>query len=241
MVRSEQIFIVGDAPLVEEYSALCLNKGMSVFAKANPGERASFPKGVRTSAKGPKAPSIVLELTNISAELKRRNLRLLDRSLPTGIPIISSSVTVTVAEQSTWIGRPKRLIGVGALPSLLEGHLIEIAPSHTTSEQTLDRARKFVASLGKEAAIVSDSVGLVMPRVLCMLANEAYFAMMEGVAGGDDLDTAMKLGTNHPAGPVERARKIGIRQVFSVLSALHDHFGEDRYRVAPLLRAVAFQ
>ncbi len=239
MARSAQVFIVGDAPLVEEYSALCLDRGVSVFAKTNSGERASLPKGVRTSARGPKRPSIVLELTNISTDLKRRNLRFLDRSTPTGIPIISSSVTITVAEQSTWIDKAERLIGVGALPSLLEGQLIELAPSSRTDEQTVDRARRFVASLGKEAAIVHDSVGLVMPRILCMLANEAYFAVMESVAEGADIDTAMKLGTNHPAGPVERARKIGIKQVFSVLSALHQHFGEDRYRVAPLLRVAA--
>lgn len=241
MVKAEQVFIIGDAPLVEEYSAVCCSKGLSVVAKANSGERVSLPKAVRVSARAPKSPAIVLELTNTSVELKRKNLRSLDLSIHAAIPIISSSVTVTVSEQSTWVGKPERLVGIGALPSLLEGQLIELARSSLTNEQAMDRARKFVTALGKDAVIVSDSVGLVMPRILCMLANEAYFAMMEGVAEGDAIDTAMKLGTNHPSGPVERARRIGVGQVFAVLSAMYKHFGEDRYRVAPLLRAAAFQ
>jgi 3-hydroxybutyryl-CoA dehydrogenase len=76
---------------------------------------------------------------------------------------------------------------------------------------------------------------MVMPRILCMLINEAYFAMMEGVADDAAIDTAMKLGTNYPRGPVEWARKIGLVHVVAVLHALQGYFGEDRYRCAPLL------
>jgi 3-hydroxybutyryl-CoA dehydrogenase len=155
--------------------------------------------------------------------------------LSPSVAILSSSVTVTVAEQAGWVKRRERLIGIGALPSLLEGSLIEIAPSDETAESTLLKAKEFTALLGKEAAIVQDSIGLVMPRILCMLTNEAYFAIMEGVAGGYDIDTAMKLGTNYPTGPVERGEKIGIRHIHAVLTALFKYFGEDRYRVAPLL------
>ena len=149
MARSEQIFVIGDAPLVEEYSTLCVNKGFTVFAKVKPGERASLPKGVKISSRGPKKPSIILELTNISTGIKRKNLSTIDRVAPSGVPIISSSLTVTVAEQSTWISKPGRLIGIGALPSLLDGQLVELARSTSTSEQTVDKVRKFVSSLGK--------------------------------------------------------------------------------------------
>lgn len=238
MARSARIFIVGETPLVEEYASLCVSKGFPVFIKSNTAG-ASFPRGVRKSARVPTSVTFALELTNTSADLKRKNLRLLDRSTSAGTPIISSSVTVTVAEQSSWINKPGRLLGIGALPSLLEGQLIELARSQSTSEQAIDNVRKFISSLGKDAIVVADSIGMVMPRILCMLANEAWFAMMEAVAGSDDIDTAMKLGTNYPAGPVEWARRIGLRQVFAVLSALHSHFGEDRYRVAPNLRLEA--
>jgi 3-hydroxybutyryl-CoA dehydrogenase len=237
----QHIFIVGESPLLEEYSTLCLNKKQSVTVRLNTGGAAKLPKGAKKAAAPPKSVTLALELTNTSAEAKKKNLKLLDRQLGSGVPIISSSITITVAEQSTWIKHPQRLIGIGALPSLLEGSLIEFAPAQTTTENVITRARDFAMILSKESAIVQDSIGLVMPRILCMLANEAYFAIMEGVADGNDIDTAMNLGTNYPSGPVELARKIGIGHVHTVLSALHNHFGEDRYRIAPLLQQAAFE
>ncbi len=239
--RVQQIFITGESPLVEEYSALCLSKRHTVAVRFNLGMNSGIPKGVKKATTPPKSTTFALELTNTSVEIKKKNLVLFDRTLDKNIPIISSSVTVTVAEQSGWIKNSRRLIGIGALPSLLEGTLIELAPSHETNEQTVARAKEFAASLGKESAIVRDSIGLVMPRILCMLVNESYFAMMEGVAAGVDIDTAMKLGTNYSAGPVERGEQIGIQHVHAVLSSLYKHFGEDRYRIAPLLQQAAFK
>ena len=238
MSKTYSVMIAGEAALVREYGELCLNRKHTVAARPNPGGNGPLPKGVK---KVPlKSATVALELTNIDLDRKKKNLALLDRSLAPGIPILSSSVTVTVAEQSTWIANPGRLVGIAALPSLLEGSAIEMAYAQSVDEVTVAGAKEFIASLGREVAVVQDSIGLVMPRILCMLANEAYFAMMEGVAEGGDIDTAMKLGTNHPFGPVERAGKIGIGSVSAVLQALHRHFGEDRYRIAPLLQRMAF-
>lgn len=238
---AQHIFIAGESPLVEEYSTLCLNKKQSVTVRLNTRGAAKLPKGAKKAATPPKSITLALELTNTSSEAKKKNLILLDRLLGPGIPIVSSSITITVAEQSTWIKHPQRLIGIGALPSLLDGSLIELAPTKATNENAIAKARNFVTALSKESAIVQDSIGLVMPRILCMLANEAYFALMEGVADGNDIDTAMKLGTNYPTGPVEFARKIGIGNVHAVLSAMYNHFGEDRYRIAPLLQHAVFK
>lgn len=80
---------------------------------------------------------------------------------------------------------------------------------------------------------------MVMPRILCMLINEAAFALMENIATPADIDTAMKLGTNYPFGPVEWADRIGIRTVVSILDAIYRETGEERYRTAPLLRHMA--
>lgn len=241
MPKAEHIYITGESSLVVEYSTLCLSKKQLVTVRLNPGETGRLPKEARKASSPPKSTTAVLELTNISTDIKKKNLVQLDRQLATSVPIISSSTTTTVAEQSTWIKNPQRLIGIGALPSLLEGSLIELAPGESTTEHTIGRARDVAATLGKEVAVVQDSIGLVMPRILCMLANEAYFAMMEGVAGANDIDTAMKLGTNYPSGPVERAQRIGINQVHAVLAALFKHFGEDRYRIAPLLKQAVFK
>ncbi len=235
-----RVCILGESPLVEEYASLCLNKGFDVClrfnAKATPGK---VPRGARKVTRPPKTVTVVLELTNISTESKQRNLVELDAVLTPRTPIISSSVTVTVSEQSALLRHPQRLVGIGALPSLLEGGLIEFAYSPVTDESALKAAEQFARDLGKESARVQDSMGLVLPRILCMLVNEAYFALTENVTLPDDIDTAMKLGTNYPFGPVEWAERIGVRQVYAVMTALHRTLGEDRYRAAPLLQKAA--
>ena len=130
-------------------------------------------------------------------------------------------------------------MGLSALPTLLSGQLLEIAPTLSTSRATVSAVKKFLERLGKEIAVVQDRVGMVLPRILCMLINEASFAVMENVAHPHDVDIAMKLGTNYPLGPIEWADRIGIQQVFSVLQSLHQNLGEERYRIAPLLRQMA--
>lgn len=213
MTSPTRIMIVGDPPLVEEYSALCVERGFHLAGGAQ--------------------AELALELTNLSSETKRSNLVHLDGVLPPSVPIISSSVTVARSEQATWLTHSARLAGIGAFPTLLSGSLLEfVAPEQTPVRAAVEA---FSSALGKSAVFVEDTVGMVMPRILCMLINEAYFAMMEGVADDAAIDTAMKLGTNYPRGPVEWARKIGLPHVVAVLHALHVYFGEDRYRCAPLL------
>lgn len=238
------VAIFGESPLVEEYATLCLSKGMKVLVRVNGGAQAKsghirLPKGTTSITRPTKSVHVALELTNISADAKRANLQALDKALPASACVLTSSVTVTIAEQSTWVRNAGRLVGIGALPSLLDGELIEVATSHTSASGSTARAEEFIRTLGKEPARVSDGVGMVLPRILCMLANEAYFAMMEGVAGGQEIDTAMKLGTNYPCGPVEWVQRIGVKHVHAVLAALHASFGEDRYRTAQLLRQSA--
>jgi 3-hydroxybutyryl-CoA dehydrogenase len=183
--------------------------------------------------------SLAIELTNIDRDAKRRNLILLDRTLRPGTLLLSSSVTVTVSEQSTWIKHPGRLAGIAALPGFLGGGFVECSLSGLSGEGARQGVAAFVQSLGKEAAFVGDSVGMVLPRVVCCLANEAHFALMERVAASEEIDIAMKLGTNYPFGPFEWARKIGYGQVWAVMHALHQYFGEERYRPAPALRRAA--
>jgi len=238
-----RVCILGESPLVEEYASLCLNKGFEVLLRMDPqgakGGQARIPRGARKVARPPRNVALALELTNISMESKRKNLVELDAVLAPRTPIISSSVTVTVSEQSAWLRHPERVVGIGALPSLLEGGLMEFASSPLTEESILKGADQFAKDLGKEAAHVQDSVGLVLPRTLCTLVNEAYFALTENLALPDEIDTAMKIGTNWPFGPVEWAGRIGVTQVFAVMMALHRTLGDDRYRTAPMLRKAA--
>jgi len=243
----KKVVLFGESPLVEEFAVRCLGKGFAVDIRFNPpleGGRggkngALVPKGAKPATKADPDAFIALELTNLSEEAKRRNLADLDRALKPKTAILTSSTTVAVADQLTWVGKPNRLIGIGALPTMLEGRLVELAASRLTDEATVAAAREFAEALEKESALVQDGVGLVLPRILCMLANEAAFAMMEGVAGAADIDTAMRLGTNYPRGPIEWAERIGPRHVHAVVAALHKSFREERYRPAPLLQRAA--
>ena len=116
---------------------------------------------------------------------------------------------------------------------------MEVAPTVHSPKETLEVVRRFFNSVGKEIELVQDRVGMVLPRVLCQIINEAVFALQEDVASPQDIDTAMKLGLNYPLGPIEWADRIGFRHVYAVLAALENDLKEDRYRVAPLLKQMA--
>jgi len=230
-----RVFITGESPLVEEYASACAAAGMEVTLRFNAGAGGKPPGGARRRARAAGTETLGLELTNISRETKRNNLDALDRALPAGVPILSASAATTVAEQSGWIRHPARLVGIAALPSLLAGSLVEIARTEGTAGEAVASAERFFAALGKECSLVQDSPGMVMPRILCMLVNEASFAHGERIARRTDIDTAMKLGTNYPLGPLEWGEKIGPDNVRAVLEGLHRDFAEERYRTAPAL------
>ncbi len=229
------VFIAGESPLAEEYASACIAAGMRVSLRLNARSGTKFPAGAMRRTRPGTKETIALELTNTSREIKRRNLAEIDRALPRGVPILTASAATTVAEQTLWVRAPERLIGLGALPSLLRGGLVEIAPSLTAGKEAVDEAHRFFNDLGKEASVVQDSPGMVLPRILCMLVNEASFALGERIARRVDIDTAMKLGTHYPMGPLEWGTRIGLGHVRAVLEGLRREYGEERYRTAPLL------
>jgi 3-hydroxybutyryl-CoA dehydrogenase len=131
-------------------------------------------------------------------------------------------------------------VGFVALPSLAEAQLVELVGGRATAPQALAAAGRHFAALGKQVECVDgDAPGLVLGRILCQIVNEAGFAVREGVASADDVDTAMRLGFNWPRGPFEWSAAIGPARVVGCLDALHAELGEERYRVAPSLRAEA--
>ena len=107
------------------------------------------------------------------------------------------------------------------------------------SEPARAAADTLVRGLGRTPVWMADGPALIVPRVVAALANEAAFALGEGVADAETIDAALRLGANHPAGPLARAASIGYGTVVSILDHLHSEYGEERYRVAPLLRRAA--
>lgn len=227
--KKHVVCLLGDALLVQEYSTAFQSAGIAVLELKNL-------SSLKTTAK---KITITFELTLAENSEKQKNLMALDESLPPGIPLVTNAITSTVLLQAQLVRHKERLVGIAAFPAFIENKLVELAPSLYTSAEIMEQVKSFFADIKKETAIIEDSVGMVMPRILCQIINEALFTVQNDVANPKDIDAAMKLGTNYPNGPIEWGEKIGFKNIVAVLDALHNNHGEERYRVAPLLRQMA--
>ena len=127
-------------------------------------------------------------------------------------------------------------VGFHVLPPLQHAELIELTRSDSSSPLAAARAERFFQALGKHVTWVGDAPGLVLGRIVCQVINESAFALGEGVGAAQDIDTGMMLGLSHPRGPLAWADAIGLDHVLTVLGALREEYGEERYRAAPALR-----
>ncbi|WP_310393001.1 3-hydroxyacyl-CoA dehydrogenase family protein [Hymenobacter sp.] len=130
------------------------------------------------------------------------------------------------------------LFGFCGLPTLLNRSLLEVSLYHEADREKLADT---CAALGTDYRVVEDRVGLVTPRVVCMIINEACYTVQEGAATMQDVDLAMRLGTNYPRGPFAWANAIGVARVYAVLEALWDDTHDERYKICPLLKRQALR
>jgi 3-hydroxybutyryl-CoA dehydrogenase len=130
------------------------------------------------------------------------------------------------------------IFGFNGLPTLLDRNLFEVS---VRKNEDLPKLKEICELLKTEYTVVDDRVGLVTPRVICMIINEAYYTVQERTASREDIDIAMKLGTNYPFGPFEWAKRIGIRHVYEVLEAVYEDTRDERYKICPLLKKEYFQ
>ena len=179
---------------------------------------------------------VVIETTNLDLGQKKKNLKEIELHISPHVLILSTTLALTATETASWLSHPERLIGFATFSNFREGKLIEIAPALQSDECFLQIAGELFLAIGQETEVVQDEVGLVFPRILSMIINEAAFSLIEGIASAEDIDEAMKKGTNYPLGPLEWAEKVGIDDVYAVLSGLYRQLGEERYRPASLLR-----
>ena len=229
-----KVVLAGESPLVEDLSALCVDAGYEVAMYLV--EDLIDPNALHRLADDAKKATMAIDVMVESIETKRDLVRTFDRALPADAPLLSASLSITATQIGAWTSHADWIVGFGALPPLQKGSLIELAAGLHTDPSTLGKARSFFEALGLETAVVEDSVGLVLPRIICCLVNEAAYALMEGIAQPHDIDTAMKLGTNYPHGPLAWGDLIGLDVVLAVLRGLHEEYGDDRYRPAPLLK-----
>jgi 3-hydroxybutyryl-CoA dehydrogenase len=151
-----------------------------------------------------------------------------------------ASVFVDATRKSLWSFFGNRsefetqfIFGFNGLPTFLNRDILEVCALTRNAEPLLN---SLCEKLGTKYLLVDDRVGLVTPRVICMIINEAFFTVQEGTATKSDIDQAMKLGTNYPYGPFEWADRIGIQHVCELLEAVYNDTKDERYKIAPLLK-----
>ena len=159
----------------------------------------------------------------------------MDRGLSPDIPIFCQICDQTLAEATATCPGGGRIFGLDGLFAAQGRVLTLVAPPNPT-DAARAKAEVFLSSIGLRAEWIGDGAGLVLPRIMSMLANEAAFALAEGTADESTIDLAMKLGANYPIGPLAWLRQVGAPKVLRVLEHLRAVFAEERYRVAPLLR-----
>ena len=162
-------------------------------------------------------------------------LRRYDRGLGPEIPVLCQTVDIAFSEVKAGAQQPARIIGFDGL-FFAAGNAVTLVAAEGMSEKVRQATEDLIRSLGKLPVWVRESPGMILPRVVCCLVNEAAFAVGEGVAEAQAVDTAMRLGVNYPKGPLTWGKELGYNKVVTVLEHLRREFGEERYRTAPLLR-----
>jgi 3-hydroxybutyryl-CoA dehydrogenase len=179
---------------------------------------------------------IAIELHNESAAAKEELLQALAMHMPTDALILTTALATSTTLAASWVPHPERVVGFGLVPPIPAEGMVELAKGLQTADSHFTRAVDFWRGLGQEPIAVADGPGLVRARTICCLINEAASALLENVASAEDIDQAMKLGTNYPHGPLAWADHIGLDAVLGVMTGLYEEWGEDRYRPSPLLR-----
>jgi len=189
-----------------------------------------------TDAKALASADIAIEAVPEQRELKERVLKEVDAALRPGAILASNTSSISITALAAKTSRPENFIGMHFMNPVPVMTLVEVIRGLQTSDATFALVMSLCEKLGKNPFAVNDSPGFVSNRVLMPMINEAAYTVMEGVATPESVDAVMKMGMNHPMGPLELADFIGLDVCVDILEVLHEGLGDPKYRACPLLK-----
>ena len=178
----------------------------------------------------------VIEAVTEDLAVKREIFGRLDQIVRPGVILASNTSSISITKLGATTSRPERFIGMHFMNPVPVMKLVEVIRGIATSEETYLATRELAEVMGKTPVAVNDSPGFISNRVLLPMINEAIFALYEGVGTADAIDQIMKLGMNHPMGPLELADFIGLDVCLAIMNVLYDGFDDSKYRPCPLLK-----
>ncbi|MEN8211267.1 MAG: 3-hydroxybutyryl-CoA dehydrogenase [Thermodesulfobacteriota bacterium] len=179
---------------------------------------------------------MVIEAIIEVMEVKKQVYKELDTICKKETIFASNTSGLSITEMASVTTRSGQVIGMHFFNPVPVMKLVELIKGFSTSDETLEIAKAFVEKIKKTAIEVQEAPGFAVNRILCPMINEAIFVLAEGIATAKDIDDGMKLGANHPIGPLALADMVGLDTILFVLDGFHKELGEDKYRPAPLLR-----
>jgi 3-hydroxybutyryl-CoA dehydrogenase len=191
---------------------------------------------IRTSAE-PADADLLIEAATENVELKLKIFKQLDEVASDGAILASNTSSIPITRLAAATGRPERVAGMHFMNPVPLMPLVEVIRGIDTSDETLDAVVSAAERMGKTVAQASDFPGFISNRILVPMINEAVYCLMEGVGDRESIDTVMKLGMNHPMGPLALADLIGLDTCLAIMEVLHEGLGDDKYRPCPLLRS----
>ncbi|HHS97135.1 MAG TPA: 3-hydroxybutyryl-CoA dehydrogenase [Chloroflexi bacterium] len=178
----------------------------------------------------------VIEAVVERVDVKKQVFARLDELTRPEVILASNTSSISITELGAATKRPEQVIGMHFMNPVPLMKLVEVIRGLVTSDETAAVVVDLAQRLGKTPVEAQDYPGFISNRILCPMINEAIYALMEGVGTAEAIDTVMKLGMNHPMGPLELADLIGLDVVLNIMEVLHEGLGDDKYRPCPLLR-----
>ena len=240
--------VSGIQTIMQDVADAALERGMKTIAGSlerivrkgtmTEADQAAVIARIRTTTKAEDLAEadLIIEAVTENEALKIKILQNVDRIARPGAIIATNTSSISITRLAAATGRPDRFVGMHFFNPVPVMALVEVISGLQTSEQTAQAVAELARRLGKTPIGVKNSAGFAVNRILCPMLNEAIFTLQEGIATAEEIDAGMKLGCNHPIGPLALCDMVGLDTLLAVMHVLYSTFNDPKYRPAPLLQ-----